>query len=167
MRRRTIFHLTLLPLAVAIAVATAAADLAAVADEWSVDLTTTGRRSGKPRTATIWFVHDGGRIYVQSGKGGETDWYKNLLKRPDVKLRFEAVAFEGTATPIDDPREVQRIHDLFLSKYWTARISSWLGGGIGTGKAVRIDVTSAPAGGPPQASGGGAAAETPPAPPPE
>lgn len=34
------------------------ADLAAVAAESLVEITTTGRKSGKPRTTTIWFIYD-------------------------------------------------------------------------------------------------------------
>ena len=48
-------------------------------DASTLELTTSGRKSGQPRTATIWFVYDD-RLYVQSGKEGKTDWYRNLLK---------------------------------------------------------------------------------------
>jgi hypothetical protein len=37
------------------------------------------------------------------------------------------------------PGEVERIHKLFLDKYFTARLSSWVGGGFGQGEVVRID----------------------------
>ena len=57
-------------------------------DEATVELTTTGRSSGQARTVTIWFVRDGDRLYVQSGKEGTTDWYRNLLKTPTVTLQI-------------------------------------------------------------------------------
>src|SRR2546430_9471458 len=43
----------------------------------TIDLTTVGRKSGKPHTRPVWFVVDDGRILVQAGKG-KRDWYENL-----------------------------------------------------------------------------------------
>lgn len=140
-----------------------------VAGEWSVEIVTTGRKSRKPRAATIWFVHEEGRIWVQSGKGGKTDWYRNLLADPEVSLRFDDVVVRGRATPIDDPAETERVHRLFRSKYWTARIAGWFGRDIGTGEVVRIDpeVTSGPGEAPSAAVGARAGADAPPEPRPE
>jgi deazaflavin-dependent oxidoreductase (nitroreductase family) len=123
-----------------------AADLAKVADQSTVNLVTIGRKSGAPRTATIWFVADGGKIYVQAGKGGTTDWFKNLQKNPAVTLEFSEVRLQGKAEVVDDPAETQRVHDLFRKKYWLARAASWVGAGIGSGRVVRIEPSSAGAG---------------------
>ena len=131
--------------AVALAAAPASADrlqeLRGVEDQSTVNLVTTGRKSGQPRTVTIWFVHDAGRIYVQSGKDGKTDWYRNVLAKPEVTLELEGLTVQGKARPIDDPGEAERIHQLFRDKYLTARVMSWIGaGGFGQGKVVAIDV---------------------------
>jgi deazaflavin-dependent oxidoreductase (nitroreductase family) len=107
-------------------------------------LTTSGRTSGKPRSVMIWFVYDAGKVYVQSGKGGTTDWYRNLLKTPAVTLKIGDVETPGTAQPIDDRAETARVHELFKQKYLSARVMSWFGGGFGTGKVVRIDVPASP-----------------------
>ncbi len=114
-------------------------DLQAVANQWSVKLTTTGRSSSQPRTVTIWFVFDDGRIYLQAGKEGHTDWYRNLRKHPEVTLNFGTLTARGRARSVDDPKEVDRVHGLFRQKYLTARISGWLGGNFGSGKVVRVD----------------------------
>ena len=45
----------------------AKADLEKVANESTVELTTTGRTSGKTHTKPIWFVYDQGHLYLQSG----------------------------------------------------------------------------------------------------
>jgi deazaflavin-dependent oxidoreductase (nitroreductase family) len=116
-----------------------AADLAKVADQSTVRLVTIGRKSGTPRTATIWFVADGGKIYVQAGKGGTTDWFRNLEKNPTVTLEFSDVRLQGEAEVVDDPAETARIHDLFRKKYWLAWAASWVGAGIGSGRVVRIE----------------------------
>ena len=114
-------------------------DLQAVGNQWSVKLTTIGRSSGQPRTVTIWFVYDDGRIYLQAGKEGRTDWYRNLRKHPEVTLDFGRLAARGRARTVDDPKEVDRVHGLFRQKYLTARVSGWLGGSFGSGKVVLVD----------------------------
>ena len=116
-----------------------ATDLQAFANQWSVKLTTIGRSSGQPRTVTVWFVYDGGHVYLQAGKEGHTDWYRNLRKHPEVTLDFGALTARGSAQTVDDPREVDRVHGLFRQKYLTARISGWLGGSFGSGKVVLVE----------------------------
>ena len=132
----------LLALAVAASAASAAAvtteDLQRVADQSTVDLVTIGRKSGTPRTATIWFVHDAGRVWVQSGNEGKTDWYRNLRAKPEATLKFDGLTMHGNARPVDDPAEAERVHQLFRDKYLTARVMSWFGGGFGQGKVVLV-----------------------------
>jgi deazaflavin-dependent oxidoreductase (nitroreductase family) len=133
----------LLALVAAAASATApltAAQLAAVADQSTVELTTTGRKSGQQRPVTIWFVvDDQGRLFVQSGGGGTTDWYRNLLETPAVTLRIGDLRASAISTPIGDAAETARVHELFRQKYLRARIFDWFGGETGRGKVVRLD----------------------------
>ncbi len=110
---------------------------------WTLTLGTTGRVSGQPRTATIWFVREGDVVYVQAGQDGRTDWYRNLLKTPDVTVTIGERRFAGRARPVDAPAEVGRIHERFLDKYWMARVLRVLGRELGTGRVVAIE----PAGG--------------------
>jgi deazaflavin-dependent oxidoreductase (nitroreductase family) len=116
-------------------------DLRRIEDQSTVELTTIGRKSGQPRGVTIWFVHDQGSLYVQAGKDGKTDWYRNLLAKPEATLRFEGLTVRGLAKAVDDAAETQRIHGLFSGKYLSARVMGWFGGGFGHGKVVRITPT--------------------------
>ena len=59
-----------------------------VANQSEVQITTIGRKSGKLHTKPIWFVYDHGHFYIQSGKEGKSDWYKNLKKNPELKLKI-------------------------------------------------------------------------------
>jgi len=108
-------------------------------DASTLELTTTGRKSGEPRTVTIWFVADDqGRLYVQSGKGGDTDWYRNLVKTPAVTVHLGELAMNAVAAPLEDPSEVARVHELFRQKYLRARIAEWTGSDVGHGKVVQL-----------------------------
>lgn len=116
------------------------ADLEKVADQSTVELTTTGRKSDKPHTKPIWFVYDQGHLYLQSGKEGKTDWYQNLQKNPQLTFKVGTVTASGKAKFINDPKEAERIHDLFSKKYLTARIAGAVGSSIGHGKAVEVEL---------------------------
>jgi deazaflavin-dependent oxidoreductase (nitroreductase family) len=81
-------------------------------------LTTTGRKSGKPRYTALEYIYDKeNECYrVAAGWGGRTDWYRNLLKTPRVRvqvgrLKFDAIAekasAEGVATYMMQVSELQ------------------------------------------------------------
>src|SRR5581483_2477266 len=81
------------------------AELEKAANESTVEITTIGRKSGKPHTKPVWFVYDQGHFYLQSGKEGKSDWYQNLQKNPQITLKIGALTFAGKARFIDDPQE--------------------------------------------------------------
>jgi deazaflavin-dependent oxidoreductase (nitroreductase family) len=54
-------------------------------------LTTTGRRSGKPRTSPLLYVRDGEKLVVVASKGGAPThpaWYLNLNANPEVEVQL-------------------------------------------------------------------------------
>jgi len=118
----------------------AKAELEKVANESTVEITTTGRKTGKAHTKPIWFVYDQGHLYLQSGKGGKSDWYQNLKKDPQMALKIGSVTFNGKAKFIDDEKETERIHSLFSVKYIGARLAGMVGSSIGHGKAIEVEL---------------------------
>ena len=116
--------------------------LSRIRDGSNIEITTTGRKSGKPHAKPIWFVVDGGRVFVQSGKDGKTDWYRNLQKTPAVTLKADRYSFRARGRTITDPKEVERVHTLFRDKYTSARLLSWVGSGIGQGLPVELTIDS-------------------------
>ena len=72
----------------------------------TIDITTTGCRSGQPRRIEIWFLHIDGRIFI-TGTPGRRDWYANL--KADNRLTFhlkESVQADLAATAkldLDEP----------------------------------------------------------------
>jgi deazaflavin-dependent oxidoreductase (nitroreductase family) len=69
--------------------------------EGLVLLTTTGRRSGEPRTTPLMFHRDGDRVLViASNIGAPThpDWYLNLVARPQVTVEIGDESYPALAT---------------------------------------------------------------------
>ena len=62
-------------------------DLAsALGDSREVELTTTGRVSGRSSSRPVWFVLQGNGISLLPVGGSDSQWYKNLLKTPSIHL---------------------------------------------------------------------------------
>jgi deazaflavin-dependent oxidoreductase (nitroreductase family) len=51
-------------------------------------LTTTGRKSGLPRTTPLQFEQVDGDIYIASARGLEADWFKNILTNRMVQVQL-------------------------------------------------------------------------------
>ena len=68
-------------------------------------LTTTGARSGQPRTTPlVCLPDDDGTIYVFASKGGAPThpaWYHNLVAHPRVTVEQGTERFEAVATPLE------------------------------------------------------------------
>ena len=91
--------------------------LNSVANASSLNLTTIGRRSGRPHTVTLWFVTHEDKIYVCSDDLRRRDWCRNLLAQPDVSVKVAGGAFRGQARPVEDPDLRRLLTDLRRDKY--------------------------------------------------
>jgi deazaflavin-dependent oxidoreductase (nitroreductase family) len=73
-------------------------------------LTTTGRRSGKPRRTMLIYGRDGDNYLLVASQGGRPThplWYHNLVEQPEVQVQVLADRFTArarTATPEEKAR---------------------------------------------------------------
>lgn len=73
-------------------------------------LTTTGRRSGEPRTSALIYAKDGDDFLVVASMGGapmHPAWYRNLVANPKAEIQVLADRIPvtaRTATPEEKPR---------------------------------------------------------------
>jgi deazaflavin-dependent oxidoreductase (nitroreductase family) len=74
-------------------------------------LTTTGRKSGKPRTTFVRAYCDGDKAYLVSITGEHALWLKNIRANPKVTLRFRRDTMSGTARDPHNDAEHQAVHD--------------------------------------------------------
>ena len=67
-------------------------------------LTTTGRRSGEPRTTPMMFHRDDDRVLVIAsnvGAAAHPDWYLNLVADPHVTVEVGDESYRALATPTE------------------------------------------------------------------
>lgn len=91
--------------------------LAQHADLDCCDVTTIGRRSGKPHEIEIWFGVIDDTMYLISGNGPTADWYRNALADSQVSVRLAGETHEGVARDVTDADERRRVGDLMGAKY--------------------------------------------------
>lgn len=66
-------------------------------------LTTTGAKSGKPRTHPLMYQREGDRLFVFASKGGaptNPDWYYNLRAHPEATVEVGDQTFQAQAKPV-------------------------------------------------------------------
>jgi deazaflavin-dependent oxidoreductase (nitroreductase family) len=77
----------------------------------TVDITTTGARSGEPRRIEIWFHTVDGHVYL-TGTPGARAWYANLLADPRLTFHLKhgvRADLPATGAPITDAAERDRV----------------------------------------------------------
>ena len=123
--------------------ATLATRLAAVANQSNAQITTVGRKTGKPHTVTVWFVADGDAIYLTT-LDEHRDWVQNAEKSPAVTLSIDDLHIAGQFSRVTDPGLDTRIRTLRGQKYTLGRIAAWFG--YDTASTFRVgDLHLAPA----------------------
>lgn len=65
-------------------------------------LTTTGRKSGKPRVTPLQYEVIDGDLYVGAARGLKSDWVRNIQVNPCVEIRAGTTRFQGRAEVITD-----------------------------------------------------------------
>jgi len=67
-------------------------------------ITTQGRKTGKPRTTPVGYLFDAasGTYYLVAGWKGKTNWYRNALAQPKVRITVGGSTFDAVATRADD-----------------------------------------------------------------
>jgi len=117
-------------------------DLVQYARQSNIRLTTTGRKSGRKHTVTVWFVVAAAdRIQVQHVQGDTAHWYKNLVKQPDVEVDFGQGPLSGRATPITDRAQIREVLRRVRRKY----LMAWIVQLFGIGRqAVAAEIVLSP-----------------------
>ena len=82
-----------------------------------IKITVTGRSSGRPISFPVWFVFDEEKLYLLPGYGSHTQWYKNVLKNPSIRVNARGAEAEFSVVAITDPAQVSSVIEKFRGKY--------------------------------------------------
>jgi deazaflavin-dependent oxidoreductase (nitroreductase family) len=90
-----------------------------------IELTVTGRTSGREISKPVWFVRDREKLYLVPVRGSDSDWYKNVLKTPTIRLAAEEAQLYATATPTSDAARVEQVLGKFRAKYGARDVEAY------------------------------------------
>ena len=82
-----------------------------------ITITVTGRKSGHAISRPIWFTWEEGKLYLLPVKGSDTQWYKNVLKNPVIRIDARGAKAELQVVVLADPKEVAPVIEKFREKY--------------------------------------------------
>lgn len=75
------------------------------ARERTIDITTIGARTGRPRRIEVWFYRVDGQIYLSSSPARRS-WYANLVANPEFLFHLKngvRADLPAVGTPVLDP----------------------------------------------------------------
>jgi deazaflavin-dependent oxidoreductase (nitroreductase family) len=90
-----------------------------------IKITVTGRKSGRARSNPVWFALEGDKLFLLPVKGSDTEWYKNLLKDPPIRVKAGGAEAELKAATITDPKQVKSVVEKFREKYGVGDVKKY------------------------------------------
>jgi deazaflavin-dependent oxidoreductase (nitroreductase family) len=90
-----------------------------------IELTVTGRRSGREISNPVWFVLEDDTLYLLPVRGSDSDWYRNVLKTPTIRVSAGGDAATARAIPITDPTKVREVVEKFRAKYGAEAVEKY------------------------------------------
>jgi deazaflavin-dependent oxidoreductase (nitroreductase family) len=90
-----------------------------------LEITVTGRKSGRKISQPVWFVHEGDRLYLLPVKGSQSHWYKNIVRTPTMTLAAGGTKLTAEPKRITDGAKVQEVAEKFRAKYGAADVKKY------------------------------------------
>ena len=92
-------------------------------DDPTIDITTNGRRSGRPRRIEIWMLDVDGRFFI-TGTPGRRDWLANLRADPRLVVHLKQRAgldLDARATPVADPATRRQVLEHLTARWYRSQ----------------------------------------------
>jgi len=72
---------------------------------------------------------EGEKLYLLPVQGSDTQWYRNVLKTPSIRIDARGVGAEFRATPVTDARAaVKSVIERFREKYGAKDVKKYYSG---------------------------------------
>jgi len=83
------------------------------------------RKSGRAISIPVWFVLEDDKLHLLPVQGSDTQWYKNVLKKPTIRISARGAEAEFEAVPITDAARVSSVIDKFRAKYGAGDVKKY------------------------------------------
>jgi len=82
-----------------------------------IKISVIGRKSGQTISIPVWFVLEEEKLYLLPVQGSDTQWYKNVIKNPSIRIDARGVEAEFRGVPISGAKAVKSVIEKFQEKY--------------------------------------------------
>lgn len=90
-----------------------------------IKISVIGRKSGKTISVPVWFVLDGEKLYLLPVHGSDTQWYKNVLKNPTMRIDARGAGAELRATTVTEAKAVKSVIEKVRGKYGAGDVKKY------------------------------------------
>ncbi len=90
-----------------------------------IKLSVIGRKTGQTISIPVWFVLEGDKLYLLPVRGSDTQWYRNVLKNPSIRIDARGAEAEFRAAPIKDAKSVKSVVEKFREKYGASDVKKY------------------------------------------
>ena len=90
-----------------------------------INISVTGRKSGRLISIPVWFVLDDDKLYLLPVLGSDTQWYKNVLKKPSIRIDAGGAEAEVKVVPLTDAKQVSSVAGKFREKYGASDVKKY------------------------------------------
>ena len=82
-----------------------------------INISVTGRKSGRTISIPVWFASEDETLYLLPVQGSNTQWYKNVLKKPMMGIDAGGAKADVKVVPVTDAKQVASVVEKFRAKY--------------------------------------------------
>ena len=90
-----------------------------------ITISVTARKSGRTISIPIWFVSDDETLYLLPVQGSNTQWYKNVLNNPLIRVEAEGAKAEFSVVAVTDAKQVSSVVEKFRNKYGSRDVKKY------------------------------------------
>ena len=90
-----------------------------------INISVTGRKSGRTISIPVWFVLEDDKLFLLPVQGSDTQWYKNVLKKPLIRIDARGAEAEFKVVPVTDTAQVSSVVEKFRAKYGTNDVKKY------------------------------------------
>ena len=90
-----------------------------------ITITVTGRKSRHAISNPVWFVFEDDKLYLLPVQGSDTQWYKNVLQEPALRIDARGAEADVEAVPTTDPSQVSSVVEKFRVKYGAGDVKKY------------------------------------------
>ena len=90
-----------------------------------INISVTGRKSGRTISIPVWFVLEDDKLYLLPVQGSDTQWYKNVLNKPMMRIDARGAEAEVKVVLVTDGTQVSSVVEKFRAKYGAGDVKKY------------------------------------------